>query len=540
MQMRSLLIIFLVCLSLSLFGAETDGNIFWIQFNTKTGTSYRIDKPELYLSQRAIERRARHNIEIDSTDLPINPGFTDSLRSMGFYIKHTSRWMNGAIAIYPDTLSVDSIQLPSFISFIQLRKDAPLKSLSTKFDEIDSLARDYYGNSTDQITMLNGHLLHKHSKGEGVHVAVIDGGFFNADKLDVFDSLYARDGILGTRDFAAPGNNVYNEMEHGTNVLSIMAANNPGLMVGAAPEASYWLLRSEVHPGESPVEEDYWVIATEFADSVGCDVINTSLGYTIFDNPQFNHNYGEFSGDSIRISKAANLAVKKGVVVVCSAGNDGANSWRHICAPSEARDVLSVAAVNYNRNVTNFSSRGFGIYSSVQKPDISAMGGGTAIISANGDYSYGSGTSFSAPLIAGMAACMVGAFPDSSATSIIKMIREAGHLYPQHTDSLGYGIPDFAKYNDQIPLSCKSCFTGNNTVKAFPNPFSSKFCVVSKNEIERIDIYTFDGQKIFSAFDDNPVLKGKTVTSLEYLPKGIYFAVIHDQLSVQTLKLIKK
>jgi hypothetical protein len=538
--MKNILIILLLCTCFSLSGAEPEGGVYWIQLNSKAGTPFSINQPENFLSQRALERRLRHGIAIDSTDLPVNPAFTDSLCKLGFYIKHTSRWMNGVIAIYTNTTSIDLLTMPSFVSDIQPRKDNPLKSTVEKFDEIDSVARNYYGNSTDQIAMLNGHLLHQYSKGKGVHVAIIDGGFLNADKLDVFNTLYARGGILGTRDLANPGNNVYNEMEHGTNVLSIMAANIPGTMVGAAPEASYWLLRSEVHPGESPVEEDYWVIAAEFADSVGCDVINTSLGYTIFEYSQYNHNYGEFTGDSIRISKAANLAVKKGVVVVCSAGNDGANSWRYICAPSEARDVLSVAAVDYDRNVASFSSRGFGIYSSIPKPDITAVGRGTAFFSSWGDYSYGNGTSFSSPLIAGMAACLVGVFPDSSASSIIKMIREAGHLYPVHNDSLGYGIPDFGKYNDQIYVLWKNDFSANTNVEAFPNPFSSHLRFVAKNEIERIDIYTFEGRKIFSALDGNPVLKGNTVTSLEYLPKGVYFAVIRDQHSVQTLKLIKK
>jgi len=539
--MKNLLIIFLVYFSFSLFGAEPIGNIYWIQLNTKTGTPYRINKPELYLSQRAIERRTRHNIEIDSTDLPINPDFIDSLRSLGFYIKHTSRWINGVIAIYPDMLSIDSLKLPSFVSSIELRKGL-LKSLSTKLDEPDSLTKSYYGTAAEQITMLNGHLLHKYSKGEGIHIAVIDAGFQNANNIRAFDSLYAREGILGTFDFANPGNSVYTGHSHGTNVLSIMAANLPGTLIGTAPNANYWLLRSEVDPGENPIEEDYWVIAAEFADSVGCDVINTSLGYTNFDNSNFNHNYGEFTGDSLRISKAANLAVKKGVVVVCSAGNEGSNPWHHIVAPSEARDVISVAASNMVNEIAYFSSRGFDDTIHLPKPDVTALGAGTAIIETNGSNTRGSGTSFSGPVIAGMAACLVGLFPDSSAYSIIAMIRKAGHLYPEHSVDWGYGIPDFGIYLPDEPEDTTSASSTNltNNIYVSPNPFINYIKISNPEKVDKVEIVAFDGKRMLLAMKGEPLLYGIPSDKISKIPKGIYIIRIWSEDSVQTLKLIKK
>lgn len=540
--MRIILIIFLLCLSFSLIGAENNGNIYWIQFNTKAGTPFRINQPELFLSQRAIERRNRHGIEIDSTDLPVNPIFVDSLKSIGFATKHYSRWMNGIIATYHDTIDVDTIVLPSFVSFIELRKTTQKSTTlkpENKFEVIDSLTQKYYGSSTNQITMLNGQLLHKYSKGKGVHIAVIDAGFLNADTLEVFDSLYARKGVLGTYDFVNPGNNVYNEHLHGTNVLSIMAANHPGKMIGVAPEASYWLLLTEYGSEDYPDEEDYWGVAAEFADSVGCDVITTSLGYSnYFADQKYNHRYDEFTGDSLRISKSANLAVKKGIVVVCSAGNDGNKSFHYISAPSEARDVLSVAAVNYQREISSFSSRGFGPGAKVPKPDVAAMGAGTSIVTPFGKYDTGSGTSYSAPLISGLAACLIDLFPDSSATSIIRMIRESGHLYPEHNDSLGYGIPDFGKFIDKIIVGKKE-FSKENRVTIFPNPFDSYLYFQSQTIIEKIDVFSFDGHKIFSVGKGDPVLHGEALTSLVNLQKGIYIAVVRDQKSVQTIKLIK-
>ena len=537
--MKRYLLITVFLFTLISIKAIAGDNIYWIQFNTKQGTPYSVEQPGGFLSPRSIDRRLRQGIEIDSTDLPVNPAFTDSMCSMGFHIKHTSRWMNGAVALYPDSLGVDSLSLPSFVSFIKLRKGIPVKSTTRKFDEMDSLTADYYGSSADQLAILNGQLVHNYSKGEGVVIAVLDAGFQNADKLEVFDSLYARGGVLGTYDFVNPGNNVYNEYYHGTSVLSVMAADQPGKMVGTAPYAMYWLLRSEDVATEYPVEEDYWIVAAEFADSAGCDVINTSLGYTTFYNSAFNHTYGQFTGDSLRISKAANMAVKKGIVVVCSAGNEGANAWHYISAPSEARDVLSIAAVDNSGVIAGFSSRGFGDSVAVLKPDVAAVGSGTAIVSASGGYTHGSGTSFSSPVIAGMAACMVGIYPDSTASSIIRMIRQAGDRYPEHSDDYGYGIPDFSKCLQKKDTSSPE-ISSSGTIWVYPNPFDTYIHISDPSKVDMLELFLPDGHRVLKATKGNPVLYGVSSASLAGLQKGIYFARIQRGASVQTIKLIRK
>lgn len=540
--MKKFLFLILCCLPVLLSYGEPAGEIYWVQFNTKEGTPFSIDRPGEFLSARALLRRAREQIEIDSTDLPVNPVFVDSLGSLGFYVKHTSRWMNGAIAIYQDTIPVDSLKLPSFISFLQLRKDISLKSISNKFDDIDSLTQQYYGNATNQITMINGHLLHQYSKGEGVQIAVIDAGFYNADQLEVFDSVYLQNRILGTHDFVSSGGNVYEAHAHGTYVLSIMAGNHPGKMVGTAPNASYWLLRSEDALTESPVEEDYWVVAAEFADSTGCDVINTSLGYTTFDNTAFDHSYGEFTGDSLRISQAANLAVKKGIVVVCAAGNEGGNSWRYISAPAEARDVLSIAAVDTGENVTSFSSRGFGDSATVPKPDVATMGSSDAIASTSGGYSYGSGTSFASPVLAGMAACLVGLYPDSTAYAIENMIRMSGSLYPEHNDSTGYGIPDFSKYLPGEPRDTTSVAVSkmNSKIVVYPNPFNDCVTIHSQEIIDRVELFSCDGQRVLLGDNVNNHSYGIHTEKTGLLSKGVYTARIWIGQSIKTIKLIRQ
>jgi serine protease AprX len=516
------------------FSNSTDGNVYWVQLNSKDKTPYSINEPQLFLSQRAIERRKRMNIVIDSTDFPVNPVFIDSLSKIGFIKKHTSRWMNGIIAEYSGEIPIDSLSLPSFVSGIEIRKEPPLKSQQKKFEEPDSSLYQKYGNAYIQLTMIGGDIVHKYSKGEGIHIAVIDAGFLNVDLLDVFDSLRSRGGILGTFDFVNPGNDVYREHSHGTNVLSIMAANLPVKMVGTAPEASYWLFRTEDGPTEYPVEEDYWVVAVEFADSAGCDITNTSLGYTYFDNPQMSHNHGKFTGDSIRISKAANLAVKKGMVMICSAGNDGANKWEHISAPAEARDVIAVGAVDYLGNVAYFSSRGYNDNTKPPKPDVTAIGAGTVITNTSGWVSSGNGTSFSGPVITGMAACLIAAYPEANAYKISDMIRESGSSYPSHNDSLGYGIPDFSIYFPPVKIDLHK---ENSTLTIYPNPFSNTIAI-EPSTVSKIIVTTLTGKEIFNINTETD----STVKNIDlsHLKSGFYIIRIIEKGKTTTRKILKR
>ena len=535
--MRISLFLFIFCFSVIAQGTITDSKIYWAQFNTKANTPYSLNHPETYLSQRAIERRNMHGISIDSTDLPVNPTFIDSLKSLGFRVKHTSRWMNGAIVSLSDELDIESEVRPSFVSFYQIRKDIPLKSCINKFSDPDSDIQQYYGNSYRQISMLNGQILHQHVKGKGVVVAVIDAGFQNADQLDAFDSLFARNGVLGTYDFVNPGNNVYNEYHHGAAVLSVMAGNQPETLIGSAPDAEYWLLRSEDVNSEFPVEEDYWIIAAEFADSVGCDVINTSLGYTTFDNPIFDHTYAEFDGKTMRISKAANMAVDKGMVVVCSAGNSGNDAWGHIVAPSEAKNVLSIAAVNSAGDSVAFSSRGFTGEGALMKPDVAAMGAGVSFASsATNALVTGNGTSFSSPIIAGMAACLVELYPQKSATEIINLIRTLGDRYPSHDIKYGYGIPNFRLLFDTTTTITNQF---SPTVLVTPNPFSSTLHIKHATNMTNFKLYSFSGEEIL-AMPLHGIYSEISSSSLSNLPKGVYFAVLSGTHEVKTIKLMKQ
>lgn len=537
-KMRYLVFILFLFTCLDLFSSESTKNIYWIQLNTKAGTPYDVMHPEQFLSGRSLERRARQGILIDSADLPVTPVYIDSLKSLGFNVKHTSRWMNGVIATYDSTKNIDSLYLPSFVSYVELRKGFRMKSKSDKFEKADSLEKNVYAHSSEQVEMLNGHKLHNYSKGKGVYIAVLDAGFENADSILPFENIRSEGRILGAKDFVNPGNDVYEESDHGTMVLSCMAMNKQGEMIGTAPEASYWLLRTEDVIDEYPIEEDYWIIGAEFADSVGCDVMNTSLGYTVFDNAVFDHNYGEYTGDSIRISKAANIAVSKGIVVVCSAGNEGGGLWRYISFPSEARDVLCVASVSSDRQISLFSSQGFENDTTILKPDVAAMGSLTSLVSSDGQFVKSSGTSFSGPLIAGMAACLVGLFPDKKSIEIIDMIIKAGDRYPLHNDKYGFGIPDFGSIVEHEEDSLIVDYKQNllSDIKFFPNPVSDFLFVNNNLSYKYLQIISLAGTLVYSA----EIPKGNFTLATGTLNTGAYILKFKGDAQCQSFKILKR
>jgi subtilisin family serine protease len=536
--MKPILTILISILSTIFLHAQT--HTYWIQLNTKTGTPYSLSEPSEFLSQRAIERRNRQNISIDSTDLPINPVFTDSIKKLGFEVKHTSKWMNGIIAEIAYDVAIDSLITPSFVDFYQLRKGTPTKSHTNKFELSDSASNAKYGLAFSQTEMLNGHKLHKYSRGKNIHVAVIDAGFENADIIQAFDSLYANNQILGTYDFVKPGNNVFSEHNHGTRVLSAMAGNIPNMFIGTAPDASYWLLRSEDAETEYPVEEDFWIIAAEFADSTGCDVINTSLGYSVFDDIYFNHTYTMYTGDSLRISQAANMAVDKGIVVVCSAGNEAQKPWKYIIAPAEAKNVLAVAAVDANKTIASFSSIGFSETASVKKPDVAALGLSVYLASEKPNESIirSSGTSFASPIIAGMAACLVDIFPDKKAAEIIDLIRSSGNLYPNHSVEYGYGIPDFDIFADSTQQSSINSHKKPN-IALYPNPFSRELIVFSNFGNAQFDVFDTRGIRVFSTNINGNRMQINN-NQFANLKRGIYIVKISNNTYSEKIKLIKQ
>lgn len=420
-----------------------------VYLTDKKGTPYRLKKPEEFLSARALERRKRQHISVDSTDLPISPTYLELIRNQGVEIVCQSKWNNTVLV---KTMLADDLdrlkQLPCVKNAVKVFQSpdsftVPKRSkLDTTPYKQDSLENKEHGLAHQQIEMMNGVALHQAGfRGKGMLIAILDGGFMNVDSISVFKSV----DIIGTKDFSMPrASNVYSELDHGTMVLSTMATNLPHIYIGTAPEASYLLIRTETGATESLAEEDYWAAGVEYADSMGVDIVNSSLGYFSFDDKSTNYVYSDLDGNTSLISLTASRLAGKGIILTNSAGNSGNGTWKKIGVPADARDILAVGAVSKNKVNTVFSSVGPSADGRV-KPDIMACGNACSVIRGNGKIGTANGTSFASPLACGMVACLWQALPHLTASQIMDLVRRSAHQYSTPDNIFGYGIPDFWK-----------------------------------------------------------------------------------------------
>ena len=442
---KLVLLVFALNICLGTFAQFTpeDTLKYRISLKDKAATDYSLQKPEMYLSKKSIERRKRQGLEIDSTDLPVCKKYVDAIRKKGVHVLVTGKWDNFVTVSCNDSMLIAEIAGLPFVRSTErvwrgvAKRASERDSLINKPLRTDSL----YGPAITQIKMSHADRLHEAGfKGQGMTIAVIDAGFHNVDKIEAMKNI----NILGTRDFVNPEADIYAESSHGMSVLSCMAMNQPNVMIGTAPEASYWLLRSEDEYTENLVEQDYWAAAIEFADSVGVDLVNTSLGYYSFDDPTKNYRYRDLNGHYALMSREAAKAADKGIVVVCSAGNSGSGSWKKITPPGDAENVITVGAVNKYGVLAPFSSVGNTADGRV-KPDVVAVGLGSDVMGTDGNLRHANGTSFSSPIMCGMVACLWQACPELTAKEIIELVRRSGDRAVFPDNIYGYGIPDLWK-----------------------------------------------------------------------------------------------
>lgn len=416
-----------------------------VYLTDKKESPFSLKRPGEFLSEKALQRRARLNLKVDQHDLPVSPTYLAGLKAQGMKILHCSKWNNTAVVETRDTAAANALRnLPYVSRIVQVWKSSN-RNVTREQPERSSIVTNelkatpnFYGAGQHQIEMLNGNLLHQQGfKGEGMTIAVIDGGFYNADLLTALNKCR----ILGTRNFVRPEVGVYEEQSHGMMVLSCIGANAPFSLVGTAPEASFYLLVSEDGSSESLVEEDNWCAAVEYADSLGCDIITSSLGYTEFDDSTTSHRYHELDGRTAINSRSASLAASRGLLVLNSAGNSGNDHWKLIGFPADAHNILAVGAVNANGRNTLFSSLGNSADRRI-KPEVMAMGGQTSLLDIDGSVTKANGTSFSCPVLCGAVACLWQAFPNKRPEEIIKAVCQSGNN-AEHPDNVyGYGIPD--------------------------------------------------------------------------------------------------
>ena len=420
---------------------------FRVYLHTKGEAGYRVDKPEAFLSAEAIARRERMGIAVEADDCPIAPAILDQLAQTGVKPILTSKWMR-TVVVESEDYGVEQTlrQLPMVdsVQFVwQGEATAPLDRVESgeRLAPTKEPKKSPYGYALGQIKLLNGLKLHRAGfRGQGMRVAVIDAGFLNADRMRVFDSLR----LLGTYNVVSPGQSVFAEDEHGTKVLSCLAANAPGWMVGTAPEASYWLIKSEDSRSEYPIEEDYYVAALEFADSVGVAVVSSSLGYYTFDDDSLSYTQADLDGHTAFISRAAHRAAEKGLLLFSSAGNEGNSTWKKITFPADTEGILTVGSMTSQKERSRFSSKGLTADGRI-KPDLVALGSGSCVVVGSGEISYGSGTSFATPILAGMGICLWQALPQLSPQELIDLLRQSGSQAERPDAELGYGLPNLYK-----------------------------------------------------------------------------------------------
>lgn len=437
---------------------------YWIQFEDKKDNSFSVERPHEFLSQRALEKRRKFDISITEEDLPVSRNYIETVLGLDstMTLLHQSKWLNG-ITVYCESANIlKRIKTLPFVrdSECTIKMKEPERSserysyaaANYRFATRDTAgpAKELsYGKAEAQVRTNNAHWLHRMGyKGEGMLMMFIDGGFHNIDSIRHLSTLFTEERFFGARNFVAPGVSPLRDVSHGTSVLSCVASYVPGELIGTAPKASVYVAQTEDKRSENKVEEDNWIAAMEWADSLGCDVVNSSLGYTNFDDKeQYRRVHADLTGEATRISTVAGMAAKRGMLICNSAGNEGNKRWGKISFPADSRDILTVAAIDIQGERAEFSSCGGGVGGRI-KPDVCAVGKGTYVANPFGKTTSLNGTSFSSPLMAGMVACLWQMFPEKTNYDIMDAVKRSGDQANNPDTLLGYGCPDFLKaYN---------------------------------------------------------------------------------------------
>ena len=552
MNAKNTFLVLIVSLFFLINSASSQNTKYWVKFKDKVGTPHVTGNPNTFLSPQSVNRRTFYNLTVDETDLPVTPGYISQIENINnVTVLYASKWLNGVVVSIPNTsvgpalvainskpfvfnsaIAVNRYKLNKFEehAVVDNNQQQALRPASTaSFD----MGRSYWQNKQVNVTCLHelGY------RGQGMTIAVMDIGFNSVDTNPLFDSLRNRNGILGTRDFVNGGNSVYEDPSHGAHVLSCMAAIKPGVIMGSAPRADYWLLRTEEGGSETISEEYNWVRGAEFADSVGADILTTSLGYTTFDNSTQNHTYATLNGKTAPMSIAATMAARKGMFVLNAAGNEGGGSWNYISVPADADSICTVGAIDTLGSVAGFSGVGPTV-DGRKKPDLVARGVNTWIGDVNGNCFAGNGTSFATPVLAGAVACFWQGRRHHSNMTILQLLKSTASNVSNPDNSKGWGIPDMCS----IPIGIESFGTNEFTDDFIvsPNPF---------NNLVTIDVYNKNAKfvslqivdvvgKVCKQFNELSTNSSIVVNTSE-LTNGVYFLQVQTSAGIKTKKIIK-
>lgn len=537
-------IIAIFCLFIATHSVAFGQELYFVLFKDKANSEYSVSKPADFLAARSIERRAKQQIVITTHDFPPNKAYLSAINKVGKVV-YSSRWFNGALVeVASNAVLAEILKLP-FVKGLERKGDirtTRLKQTENVTDKFEILQENDFGFAKNQNEILGIDKMHADGmKGKGILIGFLDSGFLNANKLSVFTKLVAENRIITTYDFVDREANVYNDHSHGTNVLGTVLANSSGILEGTAPEASVALFRTEDVFSETSLEEAYWLFAAERADSLGVDIISSSLGYYEFDEAAQNYTYQDMNGDKTIAARAADFAFSKGILVVVSAGNEGNNPWKYIATPADADSVLAIGAVDALKKYAPFSSVGPNAKGNV-KPELVAQGAGVSVANTSNSVSTSNGTSFSAPMVAGLAAGVWQAKPQLTAKKLRESLIKSGSQYQNPTEFLGYGIPTYAKALEVLEFENILSIAENEAgFSVSPNP------VFSMTDNLQINVDSFDDASHLKIYSSNGILvfqkkitsKSMIINDLTSLQAGVYFVSVSNSQQKMVRRIVK-
>ncbi|MEP1032448.1 S8 family serine peptidase [Ekhidna sp.] len=548
---NSLLLVYLLFISFKMLAQDdpeiSQVNRYFIYLSDKAGTNYpySVSNPTEFLTQRAIDRRSKQGIAVDESDLPVDPSYIQGLRDAGLEVYYTSRWLNGVL-VNADTTLLDEAAMLSYVDSIALIADTT--RLSNEKTPIEpptefTAPASVEGDSDIQLMMLGADQMHTEEiKGQGMLIAVLDNGFTGVNLYTPFQHVWENNRIVATKDFVQNSGNVFQFGSHGTSVFSIIASkyeSGDDHLFGIAYEADFILCITEDNQAENTLEEYNWLLGAEYADSLGADVINGSLGYRLFDIPSHNYDFEDMDGKTTIVSRAAALAAEKGIIVAVSAGNEGNKSWGRITPPADAKGILTVGSVNPDFSYSAFSSVGNTADGRV-KPDVSAFGSATTVVRGNGTIMRGSGTSFASPLIAGFAACIWQLNPERTVNEIIASIKNSSHQSGNPDSLLGYGVPNYAFAKDVRALNVNDIL--QDKVTFYPNPFNGDTLYLTADgkfkDGMSIKIMDPKGSLIFKREFKRREIEENMELTIDGSQQGVYFLFLQIGNNQKVVKLI--
>lgn len=526
--------------------SEAQLNRYMVFFADKSGTGHTVDHPETFLNERSIQRRVTQGIDVVAEDLPVSVSYVADVRNTGATVLYKTKWMNGVLVECTDT-QLTAIQALSFVKSSETVLVAPG---GTGSRQKKSFKFGTSGTTTDftaqQLAMLGIDEMHEDGyNGEGVIVAVMDGGFTGINTQTPFQEIYNnRINHDVSWNFVNNTSNVYQSSQHGTQVLSVLgvkATVGSDEFSSGAYKATFQLYVTENIPTEYKIEEYNWLFAAERADSAGADIINTSLGYNSFDDEDMDYEKSDMDGNTAVITRSAQVAASKGIFLVNSAGNSGADSWGIITAPADARDVLAVGNVNLQGQRSSTSSTGPTADARI-KPDVAALGTGVTVINASGQISSNSGTSFSSPLTAGLVAGLRQRYPDLTRQELMDAIRLSASQAGAPDNFLGYGIPHYRAVVNYLEITSVEPEEDHSLV-VYPNPVTDTFTLAPRKPsilpLKEVAIINAQGQvvtqnNVIYNWPDNTY----SMNIAHFLP-GVYFLTVRIGNKYETYKLVK-